>query len=228
MSIARARDRVGRVFTQRCFYLFLVLLGVIVMVPLAGESARAATLLNLFDSLVLLAATAAVGRTTASFVVAVMLAVPTMLLQYFATHYGDPLTMALYLWFLGLFVLATTIYLLQYVLRRDVMTMDKLYGLAAAYLMLGFLWTIAYSIVQFYVPESFSMGGTPVAMLSASDRLYFSLTTLTSTGFGDIAPIKQPAKTLVVLEQIAGTLFVAILIARLSGAYPPPRDETAR
>ena len=159
---------------------------------------------------------------------AVALAVPTMLLQYLATRNDDPALMAIYLWLLGLFVLSTTIYLLQYVLRRDVMTMDKLYGLASAYLMLGFLWTIAYSIVQFYVPESFSVGGTPVARLAAPDRLYFSLTTLTSTGFGDIVPIKQPAKTLVVLQQVTGTLFVAILIARLTGAYPPARDETPR
>ena len=44
---------------------------------------------------------------------------------------------------------------------------------------------------------------------------------LTSTGFGDIAPAHPVARMLCVLEQIIGVLFIAILIARLAGTYPP-------
>ena len=44
---------------------------------------------------------------------------------------------------------------------------------------------------------------------------------LTSTGFGDIVPVHPVARMLSVLEQVAGVLFIAILIARLAGTYPP-------
>jgi hypothetical protein len=101
--------------------------------------------------------------------------------------------------------------------------MDKLYGAAAAYLMIGFVWVVAYALVQQHLPGSFAAGGAPVPALSPSDLVYFSMTVLTSTGFGDIAPARQPAKTVVILEQLVGTLYVAILIARLTGAYPPKR-----
>jgi hypothetical protein len=227
-QIARARERVGRVFRQRCFYLFLVLVGVLVAAPLATQSENMRIVFNVFNMLVLISAVAAVGRTLASFVMATLLAISTMLLHFFAIRTGDPALLELYYWCLALFCVATTVYLLIYVLQQDVITMDKLYGAAAGYLMLGFVWAIAYSIVQHYYPGSFSVGGTPVEALAIADRLYFSITVLTTTGFGDIVPVRQPAKTLVMLEQIVGTLFVAILIARLAGAYPPRPSRADR
>jgi hypothetical protein len=51
--------------------------------------------------------------------------------------------------------------------------------------------------------------------------LYFSFTTLTSVGFGDITPITHQARSLVIIEQLIGVFFVAVLIARLAGLHPP-------
>ena len=220
---ARAHARLARVFSQRCFYLFVALLGALVATPLAEFSTRASLLLNLFDALVLLAAIAAVGRTTSAFVLAVILACTIMLAHLAWKQTGDESLKLLYLWSFLLFCVATVVYLLIYVLRRDVMTMDKLYGAAAAYLMLSFVWVMAYALVQHHLPGSFALAGAPVPALSPADLVYFSMTVLTSTGFGDITPARQPAKTLVILQQIVGTLYVAILIARLTGAYPPKR-----
>ena len=220
---ARAHARLARVFSQRCFYLFIALAGAMVATPLAEISTRASMLLNLFDALVLLAAIAAVGRTTSAFVLAVILACTIMLAHVAWKQTGDDSFKLLYMWSFLLFCVATVVYLLIYVLRRDVMTMDKLYGAAAAYLMIGFVWVITYALVQHYIPGSFALAGAPVPALSPSDLVYFSMTVLTSTGFGDITPVRQPAKTVVIMEQIVGTLYVAILIARLTGTYPPKR-----
>ena len=54
-----------------------------------------------------------------------------------------------------------------------------------------------------------------------ADALYLSITVLTSTGFGDVTPLTRQARGLCMIEQITGALFVAILIARLAGVYPP-------
>jgi hypothetical protein len=53
------------------------------------------------------------------------------------------------------------------------------------------------------------------------DGLYLSMTVLTSTGFGDITPLTRQARGVCMIEQISGALFIAILIARLAGVYPP-------
>ena len=70
----------------------------------------------------------------------------------------------------------------------DVITADKLYGAAAGYLMLALLWAFGYSIAEYRSPGSFSIGGV-VTTPTFADFLYFSITTLTTTGYGDIVPL---------------------------------------
>jgi di/tricarboxylate transporter len=113
------------------------------------------------------------------------------------------------------FYAVAVVYLLQYVFNPQVMSADKLFGAAAGYLMLGLLWAYAYQMVQFFDPKAFG------ATRSFYDLLYMSFGALTSNGLGDVNPVGAKARSLVILEQLLGTLFVAILIARLAGIYPP-------
>ena len=128
MAIDRARLLLARVFTQRCFYLFVALLALITVAPLVLDSERGRVVLTMLDVFVLLSAVAAVGRHVSSFVVGVTMAIAIMLLQFFGVRQGvdDFLIGA---WALSvLFYLTAVIYLLGYVMRRDVLTMDKLWG----------------------------------------------------------------------------------------------------
>jgi hypothetical protein len=52
-------------------------------------------------------------------------------------------------------------------------------------------------------------------MASLHNFIYYSFVCLTTTGFGDIAPISGGARSLSVMESVFGQLYVAILIARL-------------
>jgi len=120
----------------------------------------------------------------------------------------------------GAFYFATVVYLMRYVFSRESMTADKLSGAAAAYLMIGILWLYLYGITQYFFPGAFSVGGAVVSQVPGPDLIYFSFSTLTTTGFGDIAPVHRIARSLATLEATLGTLYVAILIARLAGIYP--------
>ena len=98
--------------------------------------------------------------------------------------------------------------------------------------MIGVLWAMLYAIAAQLQPGSFAIAGN-TTQPTFPDMLYFSITTLTSTGYGDIVPLLRQARALSVLEQLAGALFLAILIARLAGVYPPspppePGDVTAQ
>ena len=84
------------------------------------------------------------------------------------------------------------------------MTTDKLYEAASAYFLVGALWTYLYAIVQYFYPGSFAMGGTPVTAVPMLNLLYFSMMALTTSGFGNVAPVLPPAQSLTVLEQIFG------------------------
>ena len=62
------------------------------------------------------------------------------------------------------------------------MTVRRLWGAASAYLMIGVLWSFLYAIVDRASPQSFAVRGS-IAPLQLIDLLYFSFSTLTTTGY---------------------------------------------
>lgn len=228
-AIDSTRDAVSRVFYQRCFWLFATLVALIVAVSFVPGTDHGRLLLNAFNALVLIATVAAVGRSTLSFVSVCLLAVPAVWFQYRGLWLDDDAELARS-WLLSVALyLVTTVHLLRYVFQPRVMTQDKLFGAASAYLLIGVLWAYIYAAIGYFVPQSYLVVGQPGRLVFA-DALYFSITVLTSTGFGDITPLTRPARGMCMVEQLTGALFVAILIARLAGVYPPResyRDEPA-
>jgi hypothetical protein len=100
------------------------------------------------------------------------------------------------------------------VFRRGPITMHRVRGSVAVYLLIGVVWAIAYDLVEAAHPGSFRIGATfrgpSLAVLG-----YYSFTTLTTLGVGDILPLNPVARSLTLLEALVGQLFPAILIARL-------------
>jgi hypothetical protein len=93
----------------------------------------------------------------------------------------------------------------------------------SVYLLLGMCWALLYILIFLRRPEAFSFGGSPElgAQLAAHPELsfpiliYFSLTTLSTIGFGDITPVTLQARYSAVAEGITGQFYLAILVARL-------------
>ncbi len=220
MAMNRTRDALSRIFYQRCFWLFAVLITLIGAVSFVPATDHGRLVLNAVNMFLLIATVAAVGRTMQSFVIALLLAVPAVWFQYLGLWRDDDWQLALsWIFSAGLYFI-TTVYLLRYVFHPTVMTQDKLFGAAAAYLMIGVFWAYAYAILGYFYPQSYMVVGQPGSLVYA-DALYLSITVLTSTGFGDITPLTRQARGICMVEQITGALFVAILIARLAGVYPP-------
>jgi len=220
MAIGATRDALSRIFFQRCFWLFaalLVLIGAVSFVPASDHGRLVVNGINMF---LLISTVAAVGRTTLSFVIALLLAAPAVWFQYLGLWYDSDSDLTWSWMFSAALYFVTTAYLVRYVFQPRIMTQDKLFGAAAAYLLIGVLWAYLYAIVGYFYPQSYLVVGQPGRLVYA-DALYLSITVLTSTGFGDVTPLTRQARGICMIEQITGALFVAILIARLAGVYPP-------
>lgn len=220
MAIGTTRDALSRIFYQRCFYLFAVLVILIGAVSFVPASDQGRLVLNAVNMFLLIATVAAVGRTTLSFVIALLLAGGAVWFQYLGLWNDNDTELAESWMFSGVLYFVSTTYLLRYVFQPRIMTQDKLFGAAAAYLMLGVLWAYLYAVIGYFYPQSYMVVGQPGRLVYA-DALYLSITVLTSTGFGDITPLTRAARGVCMVEQLTGALFVAILIARLAGVYPP-------
>jgi voltage-gated potassium channel Kch len=62
-------------------------------------------------------------------------------------------------------------------------------------------------------------GGGTVNGFSTADGIYFSFVTLATLGYGDFVPKTEVARGLVILEAIAGQLYLAVMVARLVSLY---------
>jgi hypothetical protein len=140
MPIRATRNALSRLFSQRCFWLFTVLLILIGAVSFVPASDRGRLVLNGINIFLLIAAVAAVGRTIRSFIVVTVLAVPAVWFQYLGLRY-DRESDLMWSWMFSTALYLVTIgHLVRYVFQPRVMTEDKLFGAAAAYLLIGVLW----------------------------------------------------------------------------------------
>jgi hypothetical protein len=120
----------------------------------------------------------------------------------------------------ALFFGAQTVILLQRVFQGGSITIYRIYGAMAAYLLLGLLWAEIYMLLFVAVPGSFYFSPeTLVGQPPSAEMFYLSFTTLTTLGLGDILPVHPMARSMVTLEALVGQLYPAVLLARLVTLY---------
>jgi hypothetical protein len=125
------------------------------------------------------------------------------------------------------FCVATIVALLDRVMDQRPITIDKVFGAISAYVMIGVLFATVYSLLQLLQPQALFVNLTNDAdgMLGWSDLVYFSFTILTTTGLGEITPTTHVARSLIIVEQVLGTMYVAFLIARLANTFNGHRHD---
>jgi len=220
-SVRDARDTLKVTLRQRCFYLFCALLVLLMAVPFLEGTPQGRIVFTAMHMSVLIAGIAAVGRSAGGVLIGVLLGVPAAAFMAMGQLSDARELVILSNAFAAAFYFVNVSYLMSYAMRRDVLTMDKLYGAAAAFLMLGVLWGYFYFILMWFHPGALTLGGEPVSRMPPSTMLFFSFVTLTSTGMSDVMPAHPLARMLCVFEMITGVMFLAVLIARLAGTYPP-------
>jgi len=103
--------------------------------------------------------------------------------------------------------------------RPGPVTLYRVAGGIAGYLLIGFTWAYAYQLVVDCIPGAihFIAGVSPNPVRQPTHLMYFSFVTLTTVGYGDVFPVHPAARSLAVAEALTGQLYVAILIASLVG-----------
>jgi hypothetical protein len=104
-------------------------------------------------------------------------------------------------------------------------TRDVIYAAVALYLLLGAIFVPLYGLLDLLIPGSFRDVTFPDVAVQWQQLIYYSYTTLTSTGYGDILPISWWARALANLEMIAGILFITIVMSRLVALYSENKGE---
>jgi hypothetical protein len=111
--------------------------------------------------------------------------------------------------------------------REGPITWSRIQGGVSAYLLLGLAWTSAFQLVEQLHAGSFHFTSAPADVDQLTSKLvYFSFTTLTTVGFGDVLPLSPFARSLAIGEAVVGQLFPAILIGALVAMAMQPRSKS--
>ena len=116
----------------------------------------------------------------------------------------------------GMLVLLLCVLLLKGTMEAGTVTMNWIIGAIAVYLLFALFFALTFDLLERLSPGAFNMGPQPTPLTPSGARFfYLSVITLTSVGFGDMAPVHPFARSLVMLEGILGQIYTAVLLARL-------------
>ena len=203
--------------------LLISILFLLVSQPLVAGHAFAQVLVTMSMTLVLLSALYTFESSKTFFIIGLLTALPAIgtrwILQFTQAVAVEKFAAISTVLFLALTVVGLVVEL--FTAKR--ITLDSISAAICAYLLMGVAWGFIFVLVDISHPGSFSggltigepAGGFPRIMATLHNFIYYSFVCLTTTGYGDIAPLSQPARLFSILESITGQLYLAILISRL-------------
>jgi hypothetical protein len=187
--------------------LFVQILGIL-LYPLMEDTSAERALFGTISLLVLGAALYVVKRGPWLTGFAVVLALPVVVLSIWLAFDFDPrrmLIMAAYFYAAGS--------LIAYMLEDEFATIDELFAAGATFTLLAWAFAYVYVVCQGLLPGSFGAGANhPRTWM---ELLFLSFTTLSGVGLGDIIPLLPMARALVMIEQFAGVMYIALVVSRL-------------
>jgi hypothetical protein len=192
-------------------------LGAVLVYPAMEGSDVGRSLFSVFGIAILALVVLTVRSTRAFTGVAIVLGVPaTVLLVIQAITRDDALLPYSSALEAGLYFYAAAA-LIAYMLEDHVITRDEVFAVGATFTLVAWGFAYLFTVYQEIEPRGF------IAAVDAQDPrtwmelLFLSFTTLSRTGLSDVVPVKPFARSLVMVEQLAGVGYIAIVVSRLVG-----------
>ncbi len=212
-----------------------VLLGIVifnffvlpVLTSLFGERPGINLLYNLAISLLLLAGVRALTRHKILQIVFAVIVALIILVRWVRILFGVTWLAGWDIFFSMVSALTFVVVILGHVYKEGPITSHRIQGAVAAYLMIAMAFAMAYFLLEFLIPGSLQFPGGAIMLDEQSWRAfyYFSITTLTTLGYGDILPVQPIARSLSMAEALIGQLYPAILLARMVSLHVQTRHS---
>ena len=187
----------------------------VVAYPFAGETPAGRAVLGVFGIFVLAVAVWAVRATPALTWVALLLGIPALVLTVLEAVY--PGQDAIRLWsavFHALFYSYTAYGLVRYLFDDTFVTRDEIFAVGANFTVVAWGFAYAFMAVQVLWPGSY-VAYQGEGFQTFPNLLFLSFSTLTGTGMSDISPVLPHARSVAMVEQVTGVLYIAMIISRV-------------
>jgi hypothetical protein len=211
-----------REYRWRHLSLLISIMLLFIVSPFAATFRHGILMLNVIAATVLVAGSYALSERKHLFAIAIVLSVISIVASWYLINFPSHWAVVVSHTSVVVLIAFFSITILGYVLRGGRITLDKIFAAICVYLLIGYAWTFAYSLLEELVPGSLSVlsGAGQSDFVSRVMQLrYFSFMTLTTVGYGDVLPRSQAARTMAIFEAVMGQIYLAVLVARLVGLH---------
>jgi Ion channel len=213
----------SRARTHRFFLLFLFLLAALVLYPYAETSRFGYYTFRVLGSAAILLTVYAANFRRSLLIFALILAIPAIY-QHIRIAKANASTFSIVSIILSfVFDIFMVAVIFRIVFAKEHANSETVFGALCIYLLVGFSFASVYGMVAKLQPNAFYLD--PVTNLhrvpDRFDFIYYSFGTMTSLGAAGITAVTPEARSVSILQTILGVLYLAVLIARLMGAYRP-------
>jgi len=194
--------------------LLVSLIVLLVLFPVLDEGPIGRAIIVVVSTVIALSGAYAASPDRRQLAMALLLAMPAVAGRWAFVFVDAPMVRGIAFATSIVFYVYILLLILRYVLRTDEVTVDEICGAVSVYILIGVAWGLGYGLVELARPGSLHSG---TGSLAPGDFVYFSFVTLMTVGYGDMYPVDPLARSLALVEAMAGVIFVAVLIGRLVG-----------
>ncbi|AJE15126.1 ion channel [Stutzerimonas balearica] len=196
--------------------LFVQLLGIL-LYPFMENTPLGRAAFGAFGVVVLVSALRIVNRSPTIHSVAFVLAAAILVLTVATELMAMPELRLLLVTLEAAFYFYAAAGLIGYMMEDQRTTTDELFAVGATFTLLAWAFAYAYAACQLVAPGSFVAQLRPDEPRTWLELLFLSVTVLSGVGLGDILPLRPFARALVMLEEIAGLMYIALVVSRVIG-----------
>ncbi len=206
-------------FSTAPFFILLVLtLLLLILPPFLDAWVSTRVLLDVFLTTILFALIYAIRSNRSQMIIGSILALPliiTIWTSYFLEITSFGLTTRI---LTTLFFGYAAAQILRLIFKQTEVTRETIFAAIVAYLLIALMWAFLFMVLEKLAPGSFSFPEKALRSEIMHFR-YFSFVTITTLGYGDIAPLTAKASTLAMLEALIGQIYLVVLVAWLVGMH---------
>jgi Ion channel len=218
-------SKLAEAFTgHKFFVLFVYLLAALIFYPSLIKSGYGYLAFRVVGSAGILLTVYAISLRRSMLIAGLLLAVPAFLHRVLLLEADAGLFPLLGIVLSFAFDVFVVVVIFRRVFTKEQPNSETVFGALCIYLLVGFSFASAYAMVARLQPRAFYLDPLTNQHLVPDrfDFVYYSFATMTSVGAAGITAVSNQARSLSITEAILGVLYLAVLIARLMGAYRHP------
>src|SRR5580698_4052247 len=214
-------ERADKAAQYRYLFLFLLLLGELLLLPYAGDNGLRYHWFRAFGLALTALSVYAASFRRSTLIVAICLAIPAVLSRVILSKEDASALSLVTVMLTFAFDVFVVITIFRRIFRFERVTSSTILGALCIYLLIGFAFSNLYMFLAVLEPRTFYLvpGVNLHTTMQYSDITYFSFGCMTSLGTSGIVPVTPQVRSLTVVEAILGLLYLAVLVSRLVGMY---------